>query len=161
MGAEGLQQGFMVPAGRDRLGDDSRQVWGQFPLATKVSAADTGGAMYVFEHRNMGKGGPPKHVHHNQDEWFYVVQGEFVAEVSEELYRLKAGDSLFAPRKLPHAWAHVGDGQGTLITIASPAGTFESFMYGTTEHGALPSEAEIARQFAANEMTVVGPPLGV
>jgi mannose-6-phosphate isomerase-like protein (cupin superfamily) len=158
---DGVQRGMMVPAGKDRLGNDARMIWGQFPLATKVSAADTGGAVYVFEHRNMGKGGPPRHVHHHQDEWFYVVQGEFIAEVGEEKFRLHAGDSLFAPRKLPHVWANVGDGPATLLTIASPAGTFETFMYGTTENAMLPSEEEIARQFAANEMTVVGPPLGV
>lgn len=136
-------------------------IWGQFPLATKLSSADTGGTMYIFEHRGMGKGGPPRHVHHGQDEWFYVVQGTFEAEVGQERFRLVPGDSLFAPRGVPHAWAHVGDAEGTLLTIASPAGTFERFMVDTTRHAALPREGEIAAAFAAHDMTVLGPPLPV
>lgn len=154
-------QAIFVPAGADRFNDHQLKIWGLIPLATKLSSNDTGGAMYVFEHRGMVKGGPPRHVHHHQDEWFYVVAGEFAVEVGEEKFRLKPGDSLFAPRGVPHAWAHIDDTPGTLITIASPARTFETFMRDTTRHSTLPTEAEIAAAFAAHEMTVVGPPLKV
>ena len=81
--------------------------------------------MYVFEHRNMGKGGPPRHVHHEQDEWFYVIQGEFAVEIGEDKFRLKPGDSLFAPRKVPHVFACISNEPRTLITVVSPAGTSE------------------------------------
>jgi mannose-6-phosphate isomerase-like protein (cupin superfamily) len=161
MDLEKANEGFMVPAGKDRFNENERVIWGRIPLATKLSSQDTGGALYVFEHRNMGNGGPPRHVHHSQDEWFYVIQGEFAVEVGEKKYRLKPGDSLFAPRKIPHAWAHVSDQPGTLITLASPAGTFETFMKGTTRHATLPAPEEIDGAFAAHDMMVVGPPLGV
>ena len=46
-----------------------------------------------------------------------------------------------------------------MLTIASPAGTFETFMQDTTRHAALPTPAEIEKSFAAHDMTVVGPPL--
>jgi mannose-6-phosphate isomerase-like protein (cupin superfamily) len=117
--------------------------------------------MYVFEHRNVGKGGPPRHVHHEQDEWFYVIQGEFAVEVGEEKFRLKPGDSMFAPRKTPHAWAQISDSGGTMLTIASPAGTFETFLRDTTRHPTVPTEAEMVQTFAAHDMSVVGPPLKV
>ena len=152
---------FHVPAGKDRDGEHQRKIWGLIPLATKVSSKDTGGSLYIFEHRNMGKGGPPKHVHHDQDEWFYVIAGEFAVEVGDQKYRLKPGDSLFAPRRVPHAWAHIADTPGTIITIASPADTFETFLVDTTKHPTLPSEQEIANAFAAHNMTVVGPPLAI
>lgn len=161
MGVGDLEQPLMVPAGKDRFGEDDRKIWGFVPLATKVSAKDTGGAMFAFEHRAMGKGGPPRHVHHDQDEWFYVVQGEYLFEIGETTYRLRAGDSCFAPRRVPHVWAHVGDGPGTVITVVSPVGTFEKFMHETTDYPTLPSEDEIAQAFADNNMTVVGPPLKV
>jgi mannose-6-phosphate isomerase-like protein (cupin superfamily) len=161
MHADGANKAIFVPAGKDRFGNHERKIWGLIPLATKLSAQDTGGALYVFEHRQMAKGGPPRHVHHDQDEWFYVVEGEFAVEVGDEKFRLKPGDSLFAPRKLPHAWAHVGETPGTLITLASPAGTFETFMQGTTEQATLPAPEEIDRAFAAHAMTVVGPPLEI
>ncbi|HEX2475691.1 MAG TPA: cupin domain-containing protein [Lacipirellulaceae bacterium] len=154
-------EGFLVPAGKDRFNNNDLKIWGLIPLATKLSAEDTGGALFVFEHRNMAKGGPPRHVHHKQDEWFYVVQGEFAVEVGENKYRLKPGDSMFAPREVPHAWTQISNEPGTMLTIASPAGTFETFMRDTTKHQSIPSQADIAKAFAAHDMTVVGPPLAV
>jgi quercetin dioxygenase-like cupin family protein len=50
-------------------------------LAFKVATADTGAGLFVIEQTNHAKGGPPRHVHPDQDEWFYVVAGEFVVEV--------------------------------------------------------------------------------
>ena len=109
----------------------------------------------------MGKGGPPRHIHHEQDEWFYVIKGEYVIEIGNERFTLKPGDSILAPRKIAHAWAHISDEPGTLITEVSPAGTFEAFIRDTARHATLPSAEEIAQAFAAHEMTVVGPPLSV
>lgn len=150
-----------TPAGKDRFGEEGLSIWGLIPLATKLSGRDTSGELFIFQHTDMGKGGPPRHVHHAQDEWFYVVKGEFAMEVGDQKYRLGPGDSLFAPRGVPHAWAHIGDGPGTLITAVSPAGTFESFIRETTRHAQVPSEADVAKAFAAHGMTVVGPPLPV
>lgn len=161
MDQKNLRKAFLVPAGKDRFSDNQRMIWGLIPLATKLSTKDTGGALYVFEHRNMGKGGPPRHVHHDQDEWFYVVKGEFAVEVGDERFRMKPGDSAFAPRNVPHAWAQLSDELGTMLTIASPAGTFETFMEDTTRHASLPTPDAIEKAFAAHDMTVVGPPLKV
>jgi mannose-6-phosphate isomerase-like protein (cupin superfamily) len=156
----GSKAGVHVPAGKDRF-DEEGMIWGLIPLATKVSTQDSGGDLYVFQHTDMGKGGPPRHVHHAQDEWFYVVAGEFAAEIGDEKFLLKPGDSLFAPRGVPHAWAHVGNQQGTLITAVSPAGTFETFIRDTTKHPTLPSSEDVAKAFEAHGMTVVGPPLEI
>jgi mannose-6-phosphate isomerase-like protein (cupin superfamily) len=49
--------------------------------------------------------GAPLHVHHEQDEWIYVMTGEFVAEVGGQRMRLRAGDSLLTPMKVPHRWS--------------------------------------------------------
>jgi mannose-6-phosphate isomerase-like protein (cupin superfamily) len=156
-----LSKGVRVAVGCDRHEKDGAMIWGLIPLAIKLSSNDTAGELLVFQHANMGKGGPPRHVHHAQDEWFYVVAGEFAAEVGDEKFTLRPGDSLFAPRQVPHAWAHVCDKPGTLITTVTPAGTFEKFIRETTLHPTLPSPEDIARAFAAHNMTVVGPPLKV
>jgi mannose-6-phosphate isomerase-like protein (cupin superfamily) len=153
--------GIHVPAGKDRFHEDGLKIWGLIPLANKLSSQDTGGGLYLFEHRNMGKGGPPRHVHHEQDEWFYVIQGEFLFEVGEEQFRLKPGDSLFAPRQVPHAWAHVGDEPGTLLTAVTPVGAFETFLRDTARHPTLPPPEAVAKAFADGGMTVLGPPLPV
>jgi len=150
-----------VAAGCDRHAHRQAMIWGLIPLAIKLSGEDTGGELLVFQHTNMGKGGPPRHVHHAQDEWFYVVAGEFAAEVGDEKFRLKPGDSLFAPRQVPHAWACISDSPGTLITTVSPVGSFETFIRDTARHATLPTEEEIARTFSKHDMTVLGPPLAV
>lgn len=161
MDSEPLKKALHVPAGKDRHGEHQQMIWGLLPLAIKVSTADTGGALFVFQHKDVGKGGPPRHVHHAQDEWFYAVEGEYAVDVGEEKFRLKPGDSLLAPRGVPHAWAHVSDRPGTLITAVSPAGTFEEFIRETTRHPTLPTPEAIAAAFAKHGMTVVGPPLAV
>ena len=158
---DALKQPFHVPANTDRFQEEGRRIWGLLPLATKLSGRDTGGDLFIFEHNNQGKGGPPRHVHHAQDEWFYVIKGEYAFEVGAETFRLKEGDTLFAPRKVPHGWACISDEPGTLLTIVSPVGTFESFLRETTQHATLPSPDDVAKAFADNGMTVVGPPLDV
>lgn len=150
-----------IPAGTDRFGENNLKIWGFVPLCTKVSSKDTNGTWYLFEHTNMPKGGPPRHIRHDQDEWFFVIKGEFLMEVGGQTYRLHPGDSLFAPRKVPHVWAHVDDQPGTLLTAVTPAGTFETFIRETADHATLPSPDDIARAFADHGMTVVGPPLTV
>jgi mannose-6-phosphate isomerase-like protein (cupin superfamily) len=161
LSSSALKTGVHVQAGRDRYNENGLMIWGLIPLATKVAAADTAGGLYIFQHTSMGKGGPPRHIHHAQDEWFYAVQGEFAVEIGEEKFRLKPGDSLLAPRKIPHVWACVSDAPGTIITAVSPAGTFETFIRDTTRHPTLPTPEDVAKHFAAHGMTVVGPPLTV
>jgi len=150
-----------VRSGQDCLGENGLKIWGLIPLCNKVSSKETGGALYVFQHPNMGKGGPPRHVHFNQDEWFYVLGGEFAMEVGDQKLRLYPGDSIFAPRRIPHAWAQICDSGGTLMTAVTPAGTFEEFLRETTQRATFPTPEEMARAFAAHDMQVLGPPLAV
>jgi mannose-6-phosphate isomerase-like protein (cupin superfamily) len=161
MNVDALDNAGPVRAGKDRFQQDERLIWGLIPLSIKLSGRDTGGEVLLFEHRDMGKGGPPRHVHFEQDEWFYVIKGQFAFEVGEQTFRLGPGDTLLAPRNLPHAWAHVDDEPGTLLTLVSPVGTFETFILDTTWHAALPAPDEVERAFAAHGMRVVGPPLRV
>lgn len=161
MNTEALKKGIHVPAGTDRFQENELRIWGRIPLATKVSAKDTAGGLYIFEHTNMGKGGPPRHFHYAQDEWFYAIKGEFAIEVGEEKFRLQPGDSVFAPRRIPHVWAHLSDQPGTLLTLVSPVGTFETFLRDAARLPQLPTPQEVEKAFAAHGMQVVGPPLPV
>jgi mannose-6-phosphate isomerase-like protein (cupin superfamily) len=155
------QKAMPVAAGQDGVEQPPSLIWGLIPLSIKLSGQDTGGNVLLFEHPDMGKGGPPRHVHLDQDEWFYVVKGEFVFEVGDETHRLHTGDTLFAPRNVPHGWARVGEEPGTLLTMVTPVGAFETFILGTTRHSTLPSPEEVEKAFAAHGMKVVGPPIAV
>ncbi len=154
------QQGLYVPNGKHRF-EEEMTIWGTIPLQIKVSTDDTDGAMFVFEHADMGKGGPPRHFHYEQDEWFYAMKGEFAFEVGDERFTLRPGDSLLAPRMVPHGWAYVGEEPGTLLLAVQPAGSLEAFFRQGCEMSGLPTPEEADRMFAAHGMKVVGPPLDV
>ena len=136
-------------------------IWGLIPLEVKVSTTDTGGALFVFEHADMGRGGPPRHFHYEQDEWFYAVKGDFVFEVGDDEFTLSAGDSLFAPRMVPHVWALVGETPGTLLLGVQPAGSLEEFFREACAMPTPPTPEEADRMFGNHGMKVVGPPLDV
>jgi mannose-6-phosphate isomerase-like protein (cupin superfamily) len=155
-----MRQAVFVPRGKNRF-DEELMIWGAIPLQIKVSSADTGGSLFVFEHAEMGKGGPPRHFHFDQDEWFYALQGEFAFEVGDEQFVLRPGDSLFAPRMVPHVWAHIGDEPGTLLLAVQPAGSLEAFLVENCAMDRLPTPEEADRSFAAHGMKIVGPPLDV
>ncbi|OHV13895.1 cupin domain-containing protein [Kushneria phosphatilytica] len=148
-----------VEAGRDRYGRDDLMIWGVLPLAIKVSGQETNGQFMLFEHAGMDKGGPPRHVHYGQDEWFYIIRGVYVFEVGDARCQLGAGASLFAPREVPHGWACVSDEPGTLLTLITPVNTFEDFILETTRHASLPTREDIEHAFATHGMKLTGPPL--
>jgi mannose-6-phosphate isomerase-like protein (cupin superfamily) len=153
-------RGVFVPNGRNRF-DEALMIWGVIPLQIKVSTEDTAGRLFVFEHADMGRGGPPRHFHYEQDEWFYALKGEFAFEVGDERFTLRPGDSLFAPRMVSHVWAYVGDQPGTLLLAVQPAGSLEAFFMESCELTRPPTPEEAEQQFAAHGMKVVGPPLAV
>jgi mannose-6-phosphate isomerase-like protein (cupin superfamily) len=159
-GAVRTQQGLYVPNGKHRF-EEEMMIWGTIPLQIKISTGDTEGALFVFEHADMGKGGPPRHFHYEQDEWFYAMKGDFAFEVGDERFTLRPGDSLFAPRMVPHVWAYVGDDPGTLLLAVQPAGSLEAFFRQSSEMTRLPTPEEADQMFAAHGMKVVGPPLEV
>jgi mannose-6-phosphate isomerase-like protein (cupin superfamily) len=154
------QQGLYVPQGQHRF-DEELMIWGIIPLQIKISTDDTDGALFLFEHADMGKGGPPRHFHYEQDEWFYAIKGEFAFEVGDERFTLRPGDSLFAPRMVPHGWAYIGDEPGTLLLAVQPAGSLEVFFRQSCEMTSPPTPEEAERLFAAHGMKVVGPPLDI
>ena len=154
------RRAVFVPNGKNRI-DEVLMIWGVIPLQIKVSTKDTDGDLFVFEHADMSKGGPPRHFHYEQDEWFYAVKGEFLFEVGDERFTLRPGDSLFAPRMVPHVWAYVGDNPGTLLLAVQPAGSLEAFFMQSSKMTKPPTAEEADRQIAAHAMKVVGPPLDV
>jgi quercetin 2,3-dioxygenase len=94
----------------------------------KVSAADTERDIAVFESVGNAKGGPPLHVHAAQDEIFCIMEGAYLFQVGDEQFEAKAGDTLFAPRGVPHAFTKLGDEPGKMLITYQPAGQMEDFL---------------------------------
>jgi mannose-6-phosphate isomerase-like protein (cupin superfamily) len=117
--------GFSVESGQDRFGKN-RVIARISQLFVKVGTKDTNGNMFVIEHRHTAKGGPARHLHREQDEWWYVLEGWYVAEVGSQKYQLGPGDSLFGPRGVAHAFAFVGETVGRILIVFQPAGRMEA-----------------------------------
>jgi quercetin dioxygenase-like cupin family protein len=125
----------------------------------KVSGKDTNGDLAIFEQTSISQGrGTPLHIHHFQDEIFYVIEGEYYFQVGESKYSLNTGEYIFLPRKVPHAWTQVSE-KGKLTITFQPAGKMEEFFVTVAGLKTEPTAVEIAKIFADNEMQVVGPPL--
>ena len=145
-----------VAAGEDRFGE--YRGLGVSAIAFKVTSPDPDDLL-ILENTFHKKGGPARHLHHDQEEWFYVVEGDFIMEVGQEAIRLNPGDSLLAPRAVPHVWAFVGDTKGRILIAFMPAGKMEAFFRKVTQANAMPAlDPELWR---AHGMELLGPPLTV
>jgi quercetin dioxygenase-like cupin family protein len=155
-------RGFRVAAGEDRV-QEHRKLFGDrgIPLDFKVSTRDSGGGLFIVEHTDVRKSGPPRHLHHDQEEWFYVVKGKYIVEVGGERFALGPGDSVLAPRKIPHAWAFVGEGTGKLIIAFQPAGKMEAFFTKIAPLMDFPPREEMEKLFRDHGVQLTGPPLTI
>ena len=150
-----------VPAGGDRFRRQREIQFTRSVTDIKVSTLDTLGGLAVVEITYFYKGGPPRHLHHEQDEWFYAVEGEYVIEVGEERYELGPGDSVLGPRKVAHAWAYVGEGTGRQIATLQPAGEIEAFFDELATLGSTPEREVLQRAFSSHGLELIGPPLPI
>jgi len=119
-----VDKGIKVDAGKDRFGKPISLFEGD-TFYTKVSTTDTDGDVYVFESTRIKEGGPSFHLHYEQDEFWYILKGEFLFKVGDETFTAKAGDTVFGPRNVPHAFAKVGEGEARLLMFFQPAGKME------------------------------------
>lgn len=99
-------------------------------------------------------------MHHTQDEIFYIIEGSYKFQVGNDKYNLTTGDSLFLPRKVPHAWTQVSE-KGKMCVTMQPAGRLENFFVTMAALDHEPSQQEIAKIFSENDMQVIGPPLKI
>ncbi|HKO79235.1 MAG TPA: cupin domain-containing protein [Chitinophagaceae bacterium] len=152
-------KGFKVDAGKDRF-DKSISPFEGDAFYTKVSTKDTDGDMYIFESTRIKEGGPVLHIHYETDEWWYVLQGEFLIKVGDKLYNAKAGDLVFGPRMVPHTFAKVGQGEAKVMICHQPAGKMEEYFKKLSE-GVAKNMSEEERNNMRKEHGVekVGPPL--
>ncbi len=117
--------------------------WWLGGLATiKATGKETGGRYTLVEVLEP-EGEQPFHVHHREDEGFWVLEGELTFQIGEEAIKASPGSFLFGPRDVPHRYT-VDSGPARLLFILSPSG-FEDFIYATSEPAqerALPPQQE-------------------
>ncbi len=159
---KGKGKGFKINAGEGRIhGHIKLKGVNSNILDVKISGSDTDGDLAIFEQTSLSQGkGTPLHIHPNQDEVFYVIEGSYYFQVGDDKFQLNAGDSIFLPRKVAHAWTQVSE-KGKMTVILQPAGKLESFFVTVAALDHEPTPKEMEKIFADNDMQVVGPPLKI
>ena len=131
-------------------------------LTIRISSRDTNGAFAVFEGRTPPLEGPPLHRHRDQDEWWYIVEGEYRFEVDGEEIYASAGATVFAPRGSCHTFQNVGKERGWTITTVVPGGVdlFFEDLEKVVPRGARPDPAKMQPVFEKYNQELLGPPMG-
>ena len=115
--------------------DEGEARWWLGSLAViKVTAAETGGALSIIEVTDPPGSEVPWHVHHREDEGFWILEGSATFEVGDTRVEAGPGDYLFGPRGIPHRYT-VGDGGCRLLFLMTPGG-FENLVIGMSEPAA-------------------------
>jgi mannose-6-phosphate isomerase-like protein (cupin superfamily) len=141
-----------VAAGQDRFG--VARSLGISSLSFKVATSDSAGNLFVVEHRGLEPGkGPALHLHYSQEEWFYVMEGEVAFAVGDQRLSLRTGESILAPRRVPHTFSAVGSPAHMLIAFA-PAGKMEQYFIDGAANPAASATDEFMGRY---EMKLIGP----
>jgi quercetin dioxygenase-like cupin family protein len=91
-------------------------------MSFKATAADTGGAFTLIEVLAAPGGGPPPHIHDNEDESFYVLDGVFEILIGERVVRAEQGAFALVPRGTVHRFRCTGDRPGRMLILFTPGG---------------------------------------
>ena len=142
-----------------RATDTGPAVWGSGDLYTFLTTgAETDGAYFVMEGLVPPGGGPPPHIHYNQTEAFYIVEGQLEIKVDDQVHVAKAGDFVHVSKGTPHRFVNRSQTPSKIVLTFVPAGDAEQFFREafeeTTDRHAPPpplDDAFIQRMLAAAE----------
>jgi quercetin dioxygenase-like cupin family protein len=95
-------------------------------VTIKSSSESTAGRVSVMENLAPRGSGSPLHIHRNEDEWFYVIEGELTLWVGGEVHTAPADSFVYGPRGIPHTFT-VSSEQARFLLVVEPAG-FENFV---------------------------------
>jgi quercetin dioxygenase-like cupin family protein len=147
--------------------DEGEALWFLGQLVTiKSSSESTAGRVGVTETLAPRGSGSPLHVHHNEDEWFYVIDGELTFWVGGQVITAPAGSFVYGPRGVPHTFI-VSSEQARFLLVVEPAG-FEGFVRALGQPAQElvmpppatepPDVATMARLAAEYGIEILGPP---
>ena len=153
------QRVFTVATGASRPGKSIPL--GEHEVSVKVSGDDNSGGFALFEVPAGPESGPPLHLHHVENEFFYALEGELKVQVGTELFHLEPGGSIYLPRMIPHTWQTVGGKPVRFLSFAQPAGRLEAYLVALSAslRQGIRDPASMKALFEKYGMEMVGPPL--
>jgi quercetin dioxygenase-like cupin family protein len=129
-------------------------------LVFKLTGEDTRGALDYFIVEVAPRGGPPLHVHHEQEETLHVLSGRFKIQIGDDEHVVEPGGFAYLPAGLPHAFLNLTDEAAELIVVYTPGGGHRFYAeLGPATRSGTPERREIAAIFERHGMTLLGPPL--
>ncbi len=148
--------------------DDGEKLWfGDSAFVFKATGESTGGELFLMEATMPSGFSPPLHVHHDEHEAFYVLEGSLEVVCGGERYEAGVGAFAFLPSGIAHTFRATGEGVTRVLTIAMPAGIEHFFREAgrPAEGSGLPPAAaldvEMVKSVATrHRIEFVGPPLG-
>ena len=126
------------------------------PMRFIMTAAHTGGAYAISEVDTQPGGGAPPHIHHREDEAFYVLEGTFEVTVDGTTHQLETGDFAHAPRGAVRAFTNVTDQPGRLLILHIP-GAAADFYIGMGQLPFPPDPKDMAALGAQYDIELVQP----
>ncbi len=117
---------FVVRAGESRAGEPWKAL-GAPHFWAKISGTDVGGELAVIECTTPAGLGPPVHIHADQNEFMYIIEGSFGIQVDGRRSVLKAGDCYMVPKGTPHAYVVLGTQTARHLNVYNPAAHIEAF----------------------------------
>lgn len=150
-------QPALLPGGSSVTGAPIQFIGKQ--MLVKVSSQTTGGEFTLLEDVSPALSGPPLHAH-TFEEWFYILEGEFLFETDGRQFRAVPGDTVYAPANLPHTFQNISQADGRMLILARPGGV-ELYFQDLAERmmsdpANVPALAAIGARYGVK---VLGPPL--
>src|SRR3954447_5567186 len=96
-------------------------------VRVRAAGEDTGGRYGVVESVAPSGHQPPPHVHHEDDEGFYVLEGEITVYVGDDATVLRSGEFINAPRGVAHTFRVSGPEPARMLVTSAPA-RFDAFV---------------------------------
>jgi len=119
-------------------------------------ATDTDGRFTVFEQTTPSGWGPPRHVHANEDEIVYVLDGTYEMSLGDEQRTVSAGGCAILPRGIPHGFRSVGETPGRFVCVVSPGG-FEEYLLEIARFSPPPTPAQLVGMARTYGLTLLPP----
>ena len=137
-------------------------------VTVHLARAKNRAGISITEHLLPSGFGPPIHVHHDEDETFYVLDGDFRFRLGDDFKTAKAGDMLHLPRGIPHGFRVLSSNGGRCLVVST--GRFEDMLRAASRPASsriLPPQAEpsleeqqrLAAVCAAHGIDLLGPPI--
>lgn len=126
-----------------------------------LTAQQTDARLGMFESVDQPGYGPPRHIHHREDETFYVKSGEVEFWTAGKSSFHGAGSTVFMPRGVEHTFRIVGEMPGRMLTVMTPGG-FEGFFAEVSQRNCrIPQDMDLLAEIGSRfNLTFTGPPLG-